>query len=193
MTSAMASDARTNAALFGLLSETFTYPSPGLVLRIATGDWAGEVSTLVPAGVAIPPVPADSSMRTLSMQYMSTFELPAGSACPLYTGIYARQRKEAMEELLRFYRHFGLTLSEDPRDLPDSVPTVLEFLQFLSWREAREQDDGMNVLQAAQRDVIQRHLLPWARSTAERLQDRAEQFYPQAVVLLGEVCEERLA
>ena len=37
-----------------------------------------------------------------------------------------------MEDLLRFYRHFGLSVvhAED-RDLPDSVPTVLEFLGYL--------------------------------------------------------------
>jgi DMSO reductase family type II enzyme chaperone len=127
------------------------------------------------------------------MSYMETFELPAGSACPLYTGIYARQRKEAMEELLRFYRHFGLTLSEDPRDLPDSVPTVLEFLQFLAWRQGREDAAAAASLQAAERDVIQRHLLPWAQTTDQRLAERSGEFYPRLVQLLASVCEARLS
>ncbi|MCK9518469.1 MAG: molecular chaperone TorD family protein, partial [Dehalococcoidia bacterium] len=157
---------------------------------IVGGAWPEELARLLPSGVAVPPIPGDATLRTLGMQYMGTFEIPAGSACPLYTGVYARQRREAMEELLRFYRHFGLTLSEDPRDLPDSVPTVLEFLQFLAWREARAEDgdDGM-ALRKARRDIVQRHLGPWAKGTSERLADRQELFYPRTVMLLRDLCE----
>ena len=72
-------------------------------------------------------------------------------------------RMKTMEEVVRFYNHFGLTLSESPRELPDHVTTELEFLHFLAFREAQAIEQGAEAdpFRRAQRDFIARHLGRW--------------------------------
>ena len=116
---------------------------------------------------------------SLESEYIRLFDLPGGGPpCPLYTGVYAPARRDAMEEILRFYHFFGLTIADRGKDLPDAVPTVLEFMQVLALRA----DAG-----AAQRDLLARHLVPWANTTRSRLGKRAPgPFYAGVIALAYE-------
>jgi DMSO reductase family type II enzyme chaperone len=100
-----------------------------------------------------------------------------------------------MEEILRFYRHFGLTLSPGAHDLPDNVPTVLEFVQFLTCREEGAAGrDAAESSRGAARDVVARHLLPWAAQTEQRFARReAGPFYGDLVAALHAFAQADLA
>jgi DMSO reductase family type II enzyme chaperone len=78
---------------------------------------------------------------------------------------------QAMEECVRFYNHFGLTLAEAPRELPDHISTQLEFLHFLAFREAEAWRDGRDPgpWQRAGRDFLERHPGRWVPQLRERL------------------------
>jgi len=174
------------AEAFGLAAEIVSFPTERLAAAISDGTLATIAGHLVEHlpyemdgwGQAFS-VPV--SFEALQADYIRLFDVPDGKPCPLYTGVYARRRHDAMEELLRFYRHFGLTVSPAAHDLPDSVPTVLEFLQFLCLREAQDAGDP-SPLRMARADVISRHLYPWAANTASRLAGRsAAPFYVSAV------------
>ena len=58
-------------------------------------------------------------------------------SCPLYGGTYGGDRMRTMEEVVRFYRYFGLRPDEETREPPDHLSAQLEFLHFLTYREAK--------------------------------------------------------
>jgi hypothetical protein len=82
---------------------------------------------------------------------------------------------QTMEECVRFYNHFGLTLAEAPRELPDHISTQLEFLHFLAFREAEAWRDGRDPgpWQRAGRDFLERHPGRWVPKLRERLASRS--------------------
>ncbi|MBI5947307.1 MAG: molecular chaperone TorD family protein [Chloroflexi bacterium] len=151
---------------YGLLALALTFPGDALAAASRDGSLAGAFGPL--PGLHDP----SAERSAFEEEYIRLFELPTGGpTCPLYTGVYAHSRREAMEELLRFYHHAGLCLSEAARDLPDAVPTVLEFLGFLSWQE----ESSPATAEASRRtagDILHRHLLPWLDETRSRLPKR---------------------
>lgn len=115
------------------------------------------------------------SADAIESEYIRLFDLPVdGPPCPLYGGLLGGDRRQVMEELLRLYRHFGLSTADaEVRDLPDSIPTVLEFLQFLTQRE--ESASNLNEakpFRTAQRDLLERHLTRWIPKIIEKLETR---------------------
>jgi DMSO reductase family type II enzyme chaperone len=68
-----------------------------------------------------------------------------------------------MEEVTRFYNHFGLSLGGESRELPDHITTELEFMHFLTFQEvsALQRDKDRGPYLRAQRDFLQRHLGRW--------------------------------
>jgi DMSO reductase family type II enzyme chaperone len=110
----------------------------------------------------------------LAVEFTRLFDVGAsGPPCPLYGGLYGGARMKTMEEAVRFYNHFGLTLSESPRELPDHLTTELEFLHFLAFREAQalEQGEDPGAYRRAQRDFLARHpgrWIPRMRAKMER-------------------------
>jgi DMSO reductase family type II enzyme chaperone len=109
----------------------------------------------------------------LEVEFTRLFDVgAAGPPCPLYGGLYGDARMKTMEEAVRFYNYFGLTLSEKPRELPDHITTQLEFLHFLTFREAEAiaQSEDPDPYRRAQRDFAMRHPGRWVPKLRERLE-----------------------
>jgi DMSO reductase family type II enzyme chaperone len=109
----------------------------------------------------------------LAVEFTRLFDVGAsGPPCPLYGGLYGGARMKTMEEAVRFYNHFGLTLSDSPHELPDHLTTELEFLHFLAFREAQslEQGDDPGAYRRAQRDFLARHLGRWIPKMRTKLE-----------------------
>ena len=150
------------AGVYGLLACLFSYPDARTCARISSGEM-NDLLCCLPFAVAAVPVPAEAlNEADLAAEYLRLFELPGEhGSCVLFGGCYEKNRQAAMEELLRFYRHFGLTIDgAQARDMPDSLPTVLEFMQFLCVNESRGGDAAS--ARSAQRDLLARHLTRWA-------------------------------
>jgi DMSO reductase family type II enzyme chaperone len=81
---------------------------------------------------------------------------------------------KTMEEAVRFYHHFGLNLSEDPRELPDHLTTQLEFLHYLAFREtqALQEQGDPGPYRRAQRDFVARHPGRWVPRLRERIESQ---------------------
>lgn len=176
-TTAADASAMARSALWALLGEGLSFPAGDVARRIMSGSFRWDLAQI---SAALPySLPVDASLeaanvdeRELHAEFIRLFDAPVdGAPCPLYAGVYASNRRDAMEEILRFYRHFGLT-SAGSRDLPDSLPTMCEFLQFLTYRESRTGGDDRQQLRAAQRDLLARHLVRWAEETSTRLASR---------------------
>ncbi|MEE9284720.1 MAG: molecular chaperone TorD family protein [Dehalococcoidia bacterium] len=112
---------------------------------------------------------------------------PGRPPCPLYEGSHRRGRQEIMEELVRFYEHFGLRHQEG--DLPDHLCAELEFMHYLAFKQAAALRAGTDSepYKLAQRDFLSRHLNRWL----PRLRSRLEQLDPPPFYLsLARLAEE---
>lgn len=117
--------------------------------------------------------------RALGMTYTSLFDtLGRSPVVPLLERQFAGRLPEQQlwEELLRFYRHFGLDFSEaGPRESPDHLLVELEFMQYLCFLEAGATDDAsVQSLRRGQRDFLERHLVSWLGGLTEALTQAQE-------------------
>jgi len=109
----------------------------------------------------------------LAVEFTRLFDVGAGAPpCPLHGGLYFGNRMKTMEEAVRFYNFFGLTLSDTQRELPDHLTTQLEFLHFLAFREAETLEEGTDPgsWQQAQRDFVARHPGRWVPELRKKLE-----------------------
>lgn len=104
------------------------------------------------------------------VEFVSTFE---GRSLQQYEGSCRPRvgRDGILEEVLRFYHHFGLKLSETRRDFPDNFITELEFMAHLVrlQRDSAKQGGDQRPFMLAQRDFLVRHLALWAEELPNRL------------------------
>ncbi len=137
-----------SGAVVGKFKELLAVVNPDLISKV---DWAA----LMEGG---------KDDEEMMVEFTRLFDAgAAGPPCALYGGLYLGARMKIMEEAVRFYNHFGLSMSETPHELPDHITTQLEFLHFLSFQEARLVDSGEDPsdFQRAQRDFIARHIGRW--------------------------------
>jgi DMSO reductase family type II enzyme chaperone len=129
----------------------------------------------------------------LAVEYTRLFDVGAsGPPCPLYGGLYGGARMKTMEEAIRFYNHFGLSMAEKPRELPDHISTELEFLHYLSFREAEALQSGgdAGAFRRAQRDFVDRHPGRWIPKLCQRLeQHEPMRFFAELMRQLGRFLE----
>jgi DMSO reductase family type II enzyme chaperone len=107
---------------------------------------------------------AGGSFADFESEYIRLFDVgAAGPPCPLYGGVYAGDRMKTMEDATRFYNFFHLRLSPQMHELPDHITTELEFLHYLTFREAETRQHGLDPspLLRATRDFLARHLCKW--------------------------------
>jgi len=186
---------------YALFGEGLAYPDDELRDILINGGLALPLRECL---TAISPEITDSPERwralqdvgdtdDLAIEYTRLFDAGAsGPPCPLYGGLYEGDRMAKMEEAVRFYNHFGLTLSEEQRELPDHIATELEFLHFLAFREVEalqaEVDPGP--YRRAQRDFIARHLGSWIPKLCARLEkEGAAAYFLTLLQLLAELLE----
>jgi DMSO reductase family type II enzyme chaperone len=164
-----------------LLAEPFRFPSAELHGSILDGTYATDIRR---AALRLPyafSVPDDSLVAAtdyvdLQAEYIRLFDVGAKGRppCSLYEGEHhGGARMRVMEELVRFYEHFGLELSK--RELPDHLSVELEFLHFLTFKEAAALEHGGDPgpYRRAETDFLVRHPARWlpaanAKAVAER-------------------------
>ncbi len=130
---------------------------------------------------------AGSNDDDLMVEFTRLFDAgTAGPPCALHGGLYTGARMQVMEELVRFYNFFGLSMSETPHELPDHLTTQLEFLHYLTFREASLAGQGEDVsdCQRAERDFISRHPGRWVPQMRLKLMEQE----PKPMPFVNEVC-----
>jgi DMSO reductase family type II enzyme chaperone len=172
----------------GALAECFLYPDAELIEMIRSGALADRLRELL--GMIDPAMveqvtwknlqDAGPDMDALQVEYTRLFDVGTkGPPCALYGGSYLKSRMQSMEEGVRFYNHFGLSMSEDPHELPDHLATQLEFLHFLTYQEAelREKGEDPSAFMRAERDFIARHPGRWVPQMLESLEKAKPMVY----------------
>ena len=196
--------AATRSGCYRLFAAALEYPDEHLCRAVRDGEIArglrqalAEVEPelrVEPYAAALCEAPSGDA---LAVEYTRLFDAAAGAPpCPLYDGVYGGDRMRAMEEAVRFYNYFGLKLSESASELPDHLATELEFLHYLSYREAEASQHGADPVpfQRAQRDFLARHPARWIPEVCRRLErNAAAPFFAALFALLGRFLERDLA
>lgn len=180
--------------VYRYLARLLTFPDDELKMLATSGELDARLADAlahIPYGVRWC-THIDRAGAELEREFMRLFELPVGGhPCSLYGGMYGGNRRSTMEELLRYYRHFGLSVEgAAEKDLPDSIPTVLEFMQFLCLMETRAAClDSAKTPRAAQKDLLGRHLTHWTPLICQRLRDmNPAPIYRDAAAVLNDFC-----
>ncbi len=188
--------AATRSQAYRLFAQLFEYPGEAEAAAIEAGEPGRKLrealaqvdSSLITAADWNAMTAGDAG-NELAVQYTRLFDVGVpGPPCPLYGGLYASERMQTMEEALRFYRHFGLASSPSQRELPDHLTVELEFLHFLTFKEAEALAAGADPgpFRRAQRDFIARHPGRWVPKLASRLEKQdCPAFFRELVGLLG--------
>ncbi|MHC1742074.1 MAG: molecular chaperone TorD family protein [Syntrophobacteraceae bacterium] len=181
------------SSIYRLLAAAFMYPTPKLFQSHRDGVFLAELwesMSQLPHLQALVEEEAEMTRRfqsdlmgmsfqDLEVSYTQTFEVGAPKPpCPPYEGLYRSgvERTRLMVEVSEFYKHFGLSMSreEGKRELPDHLSAELEFLHFLTFKEAQaveeETPDLLKGYVLAQRDFLERHMVSWLPSFCDKLQ-----------------------
>jgi DMSO reductase family type II enzyme chaperone len=179
--------------LYSVLAIAFSFPDEELHTAIRDGSVAQAIADLaraLPHGLAGAATPdlatAPESRVELESEYIRLFDVgAAGPPCPLYGGVYGGDRMKVMEDAVRFYNFFALRLAPTLHELPDHITTELEFLHYLTFREAEACESGIDPapLLRAERDFLARHLCRWVPQLRARLakQKTTWAFFPALV------------
>ena len=188
--------------LYSLLSRGFRFPRPELYESVKGGKLADEVQ------VALANLPHNGlkgglgrglglSYEEFQSNYIGLFEVGGdnGTPCPLYEGEYGGGRMKVLEEVLRFYHHFGLRISPENRERPDHLSTELEFMHLLTFKETEAVIQGKenNAYLRAESDFLRFHLGDLVGAVAQRAGAKAVPFYQDLVSLADSFCRNELA
>lgn len=142
-------------------------------------------------------IPSPSLTREeFESEYINTFDI--NPSRPLYESAYTREdmcARDIYEDLLRFYDYFDIKLSEKEKDYPDHLTVELEFMAFLSKKEADAIGRGVSPdpYRLAQLDFIERHLDKWVYKLDEKIQKKAmDPFYKGVSALMKGFIKEHL-
>jgi DMSO reductase family type II enzyme chaperone len=184
--------AATRSQMYQLLGAAFAFPDDDFFEAVHDGTFATTLAAMC-AGLpydltsvaTFDLVAGGASYAEFESEYIRLFDVgPAGPPCPLYGGVYVGDRMKVMEDATRFYNFFHLRLSSTMRELPDHVTTQMEFLHYLTFREAEAQQRELAVssLRRAERDFLARHLCKWMPRLQARLAKQTTlPFFPALV------------
>jgi DMSO reductase family type II enzyme chaperone len=178
--------------LYQILSAAFAFPDEAFYAAVVDGSFAQALAhtcVTLPydlSGVATHELSAGGDSYTeFQAEYIRLFDVgTAGPPCPLYGGVYVGDRMKTMEDATRFYNFFQLRLSPQMHELPDHITTEMEFLHYLTFREAEARQHGLDPapLLRAERDFLARHLCKWVPRLQARLAKQTTlPFFPALV------------
>jgi DMSO reductase family type II enzyme chaperone len=209
---AVATGARSK--LHALLAQGFRYPTAALYAAVSGGQFLSEVKA---AASRLPyPFTVEGTLgsqlswdrQQFETQYIWLFDVGGPNPnngeweapCFLYEGEYGGGKLNVMQDAMRFYHHFGLSLSQEKgeRDRPDHVSAELEFLHQLTFKEAElwQQGKGAEALRPyreAERDFLLFHLADFLPQVAGKVVRRNISFYSDLVRLGEGFCQAELA
>lgn len=189
-------EATIRSSVYKSLSRMFRYPSPEFFDACRTGTLLADLRKNLER-LALHRTPFDEeaglsdrlqetlegiTYRDFEVGYTQTFDVGAPKPpCPPYAGVHRQgvERTHVMVEISELYRHFGLNMNpeEGRRELPDHLSAELEFLHFLTFKEAQAMGERTRDLLKgyilAQKDFLERHMVSWLPGFCEKLERSA--------------------
>ena len=157
--------------MYGLLADALEFPSRDFHQLIQRGAFSEQVRTLVAAlpydvtaAVDLGGLSEAGDYLNFQSEYIRLFDVGGvRPPCPLYGGEWGGARKHSMEEVMRFFRFFGLKVDGSTHELPDHITVELEFMKVLAHMAGLASARGMDSLSflRAQRDFLARQPARW--------------------------------
>jgi putative dimethyl sulfoxide reductase chaperone len=181
--------------VYMMLARAFDFPTDELAQSLVSGKWAEDIRKVSshlpfePPGLEQLALACDD--LAIAQKYVKLFDVgPGRPPVPLYEGSYIGGRMKLMEDLVRFYEHFGL--KPHPSDRPDHLVAELEFMHFLAFKQAAIAAGGEDAspLVLAQHDFLQRHPCKWlprVGASLKKVPDTSE-FYLALSSFAAEFC-----
>lgn len=171
------------SSVYRVLAQAFRYPADDEVPALRTSVAAARASA--PAGTAdelarLGAALTAATANALREDHAATFGHVVSPDCPLYEtaceGVDAFRQPQTLADLHGFYRAFGLEPAAGARERADHLAIELEFMHYLTYREAyalaHHGAAKVEQIREAQRRFLERHLGRWApalgRAVAER-------------------------
>jgi DMSO reductase family type II enzyme chaperone len=126
----------------------------------------------------------------LAAEYTRLFDRAARGECTLYGSAQLGPQMKIMEEVVRFYDHFGVTIADDAVETPDHLTVELEFIHCLAYGEAElnARGEDSSHYARARRDFIARHPGRLVSYVRRRLTDLKPMPYYAALFRLLDHC-----
>lgn len=187
------SERHTISQAYLFLARCFSYPTKEFYEAMKGIEMVEELNYLVeglPFDVDFKGIPSPSlNQEEFENLYVNIFDMNPGR--PLYESAYTREdmcSRDIYEDILRFYEHFDIKLNDKEKDFPDHLAAELEFMAFLTKKEADALERGKdaNSYQLAQMDFLERHLGKWVDKLDEKIQKKGkEPFYKGASAFMN--------
>lgn len=186
--------------MYALLAMGFRYPEAHCFEQMADGSYADAIvaaldgcNTTLAEDVRValaPDLRTTMSLQEFESGYLSAFEtnMPEPSVS-LYEGSHHMHGNKPglLLELKGFYQTFGLTMADADNDLEDALAAELEFMQFLTAKQAQAEEGVLDrsPYLRAQRDFVQRHLEVWLPSLLVAAKTNVKQPFYLALIALA--------
>ncbi len=209
---AISTGARSN--LYALFARGFRYPTASLFESVRDGRFLSEMKTAASQLNYLFTIEGALGLKLsgdhqqFANQYLWLFDVGGPNPntgdweppCFLCEAQYSGGRLKVMQEALRFYHHFGLSLSQEKgeRERPDHLSTEFEFMHALTFKEAelwqqKRSDSALMPYQQAERDFLLFHLMDLLRQVAGKVVHRNIAFYSDLARLGEQFCQAEFA
>ncbi len=187
-------DPISRCTIYRLFSTAFKYPGPETYQEFRDGVFLAELFENMSSLYYMLPLLqerlgfADQIQAALQNvpyksfvdAYTQTFDYGVTvPPCPPHEGLYRKgaERAELLLQLADFYEQFGLRVHPEAErpELPDHISVELEFLHFLSFKEAQARQQGapeyLKGYVKAQADFLALHLNAWLPAFSTKLKE----------------------
>jgi len=188
--------AEARSGLYQQFAQALSHPDESMLDRIFNGELLSTIMALAsrlpysaPFNGATTLVSAGASRQDVGVFYTSHFQAGSQAISLRESGYSKLTEKALMEEVFRFYQHFGLNVAKlaeaGLKELPDHLCVQLEFLHYMTYLEANALRSppataNLGALRRAQCDFVTRHPGSWINALTLKLtQADSTGFYRQ--------------
>lgn len=175
--------------VYEFLSAGFLYPNPALVDFLAGHvpevkvclEHLGDDESATRLGNFAESA-GNLSTEALQGEYLDVFSHSISKECPPYETDYGQahifQKSHTLADIAGFYSAFGLQLSPSFKDRQDHISAEMEFMHFLTLKEAHatvkgHPEEKIALCREAQRKFLDEHLGQWLPSFLLALKGKA--------------------
>jgi len=172
------------SGVYQVFGQLFTVPDTDSYATAVEGKWPEKLTTAAELlafdfDFGVSELSASISADDYQAEYILLFELGSGTdddgpLAPICSGAYGSGDKtKHMEEVVRFFEYFGLQTSANEPRSPDHLATEMEFMQYLSFKEAASASPRLSgSFRRAQEDFLDRQLTTWLPEFVTRVQQQ---------------------
>ncbi len=187
--------------VYRLLSTAYLYPDPEFFSSIGDGFFINGLRgafSCISDDITLDSLEASLkgvALTDLQAQHRRVFEHTISKDCPPYETQYGAhhifQQAQKLGDIGGFYRAFGMEISEEAKERLDHISVELEFMHFLTIKEAHalknHGEEKADICREAQKKFVNDHLGPWLFVFTKKLIKKAETgFYKELAVLTRE-------